>query len=232
MHYIYFQHLVSEHQWTIDNDEFQHIVKVLRHKEGDSLAMLNGNGLKTTVVIDKIDKKSFSVKKLNTQIIAPSNPFLEIAVAPTKNNARNEWFIEKAVELGVNKITFLFTQNSERLKLNKERLDKIAIAAIKQSKNCFLPQFQITDWKNFISIQHAATKLIAHCKEGNKLKFSKFEPSDKFLICIGPEGDFTKDEITEAERNGFTSIDLGNQILRTETAALAASAFIKLTFAT
>src|SRR5690606_23300423 len=148
-----------------------------------------------------------------------------IAIAPTKNMERMEFFMEKATEIGMDEISFLKTFHSERKNINLDRCRKILVSAVKQSLKAYIPQLNdLVKFNDFVKENHLENKLIAHCDEGFERKEFKniLQPKENYLILIGPEGDFSKDEIELAEKNGFTGISLGDQRLRTETAALNA----------
>jgi len=202
-----------------------HAAKVLRLKTGDPVVIVNGRGVWCTAELIQT-----SPVKCQARIITKTAGFekreynLHIAVAPTKNADRIEWFAEKATEIGIDTITPLLCRTSERKNLNTERVRKIATAAMKQSLKAYLPIIdEITPFEGFIQQSHTGKKFIAHCHSG-KLPFLgnlvlKGEP---VIILIGPEGDFTSEEVNLAVKCGFTEVSLGNSRLRTETAALAA----------
>ena len=215
--------------FTLNEEESKHACRVLRLKNGDSLELIDGKGnLFTCSIVDDHQKKC--VVNVEAVYSEKSSPFhLHIALAPTKNMDRMEWFIEKATEIGVSEITFLKSKNSERQQLKLERLEKIAIAAMKQSKRLTLPQLnEMVDLKTFL--QNYPNGLIAHCIEGDKQTISDSLTSKNCPILIGPEGDFTKDEIDFAFANGYKPITLGTNRLRTETAALYACVEAALKF--
>lgn len=204
-------------------EEIRHI-RASRIPDNDTVYFTDGNGLiaecrisseKKTVLVNVIDKKKQEL----------SGPGLTIVIAPTKNTERIEWFVEKAVETGIRRIIFSSTQNSERYVMKTERLKRLAIAAIKQSLKFHLPEIVIAGKfmkeENFNSYHN---KLIAHCNPEYDRKFihNSIVPGEDVLIAIGPEGDFSREEIEWSYNNGFTGISLGNARLRTETAALYA----------
>ncbi|MFT5780529.1 MAG: 16S rRNA (uracil1498-N3)-methyltransferase [Crocinitomicaceae bacterium] len=199
--------------------ESKHIVRVLRMVEGDSVALVNGIGGYFETTITEAHAKRCQLKIDKEEQSERPTEEIHVALGPTKQMERIEWFIEKATEIGITEISFISGANSERVKLKPERLEKKAISAMKQSKRRFLPQINdLQSVSNFIK-EHP-NGLIAHCYEGEKSKLSEvFQPSGCPLL-IGPEGDFTPEEIKLALDNGYKTITLGENRLRTETAAL------------
>ena len=215
--------LIQNNAAILNEEESLHCVKVLRHKVGDIIKVIDGNG---TVAIGKIEAahaKQCAVS-LSSKITEPKNRnyYLHIAIAPTKNMERIEWFVEKAVEIGIDEITFLRCKNSERTVVKDDRIRKVAESALKQSKQAYLPVLNsLIDYNSFVKNALADVKLIAHCEEDNKQFISKFiKKETKTLVLIGPEGDFNKDEINLAQQLHFTAVALGHSRLRTETAGL------------
>lgn len=194
---------------------------VLRKQVGDQIMVTDGKGNLMTCQIDALDKAVVECSILDTEF--RTNPEkLILAVAPTKNRDRLEWMIEKLVEIGVKDIILLQTMNTERNKINQERLYKKAISAMKQSLRVHLPQIKNMDHSDVLAIE-AEGKYIAHCHQD--LPRSAFRSSNvQTLMLIGPEGDFSELEVQEAVRHGFRSVELGQFRLRTETAALFAAA--------
>ena len=209
----------------LPEDESAHCVRVLRLKEGDPITITDGKNFLYHAILENAHPKHCRVQIIEQ---LPQKPLWEhnihIAVAPTKNIDRMEWFVEKATEIGVNTITCLCCNHSERREIKLQRLNKIAISAMKQSQKTCLPQIvEMTDYKKFVSQQFDGHKMIAHCMEGNKqLIKDVYKPNGNALILIGPEGDFSDDEVNAAISAGFAPISLGKSRLRTETAALVA----------
>jgi 16S rRNA (uracil1498-N3)-methyltransferase len=163
--------------------------------------------------------------KILSQNLQPKRPFsLHLAVAPTKMNDRYEWFLEKATEIGIEEITPIICDNSERKVVKLERFEKILQSAMKQSLQCYLPKLnQPVSYKDFVDTSFSTTKFIAHCEETDKKSLkSQLKNNDDTLILIGPEGDFSVKEIEMALAADFIPVTLGNTRLRTETAAIAA----------
>ena len=211
---------------TFDKTESRHIVRVLRKKEGDILKITNGKGLLFDAEISFANDKKCLAEIINTQIKPkPWNYYLHIAIAPTKNNDRIEWFLEKATEIGIDEITPIICSNSERRVVKLERFEKIIQSAMKQSLKFTLPKLNDPiKFNEFINKDFDGQVCIAHCedqKDKNLLQFV-IKPSEKTTILIGPEGDFSLAEITKALEKNTTPISLGDSRLRTETAALVA----------
>jgi|TARA_B110000971_G_scaffold164532_1_gene168412 16S rRNA (uracil1498-N3)-methyltransferase len=212
-------------QITFDKIESKHIVRVLRKTEGDILKITNGKGFLFDVEINFANDKRCSAIIVNVEKkIKPWQYYLHIAIAPTKNNDRIEWFLEKATEIGVDEITPIICSNSERRIVKLDRFEKIIQSAMKQSLKFTLPKLNApVKFNDFIQQDFDGKVYIAHCEEleKNTLK-SVINPAEKTIILIGPEGDFSKEEIQKALANKFTPISLGESRLRTETAALVA----------
>ena len=184
----------SSNQFTFDKTESRHIVKVLRKKDGDLLYITNGNNKLFTVKIILANDKKCLVEIIKSETKPKSwNYHLHIAIAPTKNNDRLEWFIEKATEIGIDEITPIICSNSERTILKSERLEKIAQSAMKQSLKYLLPKLNAPKrFSDFVSQKFDAELFIAHCEEQEKISLAKsVKPNANILIMIGPEGDFS-----------------------------------------
>ncbi len=223
MHFFYTPDILTTNE--LPDLEAQHCVRVLRLKEGDSIRLTDGKGYFYDAVITLANPKNCKVEITKT---IPESSFwnfkIEIALAPTKNIDRTEWFVEKATEIGINKIDFLKCRYSERKDIKLSRIEKITVSAMKQSMKSTLPELQeLTDFKKVISQNFSGQKFIAHCYPGEKeLLSAAYKPGGDTLILIGPEGDFSEEEVTLAMKNGFKAISLGESRLRTETAALVA----------
>lgn len=202
----------------LSQEESNHCVRVLRSREGAQVEIVNGKGLFAIGTISKTDPKKCLITVNSCEYVDPTSE-IHLGLAPTKQFERIEWFLEKAVELGLTKLTFIQCKNSERKKLRMDRLEKTAISAMKQSNRLYLPEIQsLVPVNQFI--KQNPNGYIAHCSKANKVDLNKIETSRP--IIIGPEGDFTWDEINCASELGYTPISLGNHRLRTETAALYA----------
>lgn len=210
---------------VLPEEESGHCVRVLRLSEGDHVLLTDGKGAFYKAAITQVHPKHCGVELLESWQQAPLWPFyVHIAVAPTKNMDRMEWFVEKAAEIGVDAISCLNCRFSERREIKPARLEKILVSAMKQSQKATLPRLEgMVDFKAFVSRPFEGRKFIAHCEEGEKpLLRQLYHPGERALILIGPEGDFSPEEIAFAKDNGFEAISLGESRLRTETAALVA----------
>jgi len=217
---------ITGNNYALDENESKHIIRVLRMKKGTSVRLIDGRGNLYEGVIGNPDQRKCTVTI--TGIIKDfekRNYRLHIAISPLKNSDRFEWFIEKSVEIGIDEITPLICHNSEKHVIKPERINKIIISAMKQSlkatKTIVNPPSKFSD---FIKSSFSASAMIAHCNE----KFSRSKISDIYsgngnaVILIGPEGDFSEEEIREALENGIISVHLGTSRLRTETAGVSA----------
>ena len=210
----------------LPESDSQHCVRVLRMKSGDLIEVIDGKGYRYECKILEAHQKRTSIEIINKQYIPLSWPNnITIAVAPTKHLDRMEWLVEKLTEVGVNNIIPLLCRYSERKEIKTERLEKIAISAMKQSLKAVLPKIAtMTLIRDFITECNATQKFIAYCDSSiPRILFSKeYKVNEDTVILIGPEGDFSKDEINFALEHGFKPISLGDNRLRTETAALVA----------
>lgn len=211
--------------YTLSPEESKHCIRVLRFSEGEPVALVDGRGNWYEGVIHRPDAKGCGVKILKKTESYGQRPFrLHLAVAPTKNIDRTEWMLEKCTEIGIDEITLLNTDHSERRVVKEERLEKVIIAAMKQSLKAYLPRLNaMTSFREFITSCTETQKLIAHCHEAEKKRLDEiYQPGKDVVILIGPEGDFSEEEIAEAEKSGFVPVTLGSSRLRTETAGLVA----------
>jgi len=216
----------NDTQFTFDKTESRHIIRVLRKKEDDTLFITNGQGYLFTSKISIANDKRCTVIIAKAELFeAPLTYKLHIVIAPTKNNQRLEWFLEKATEIGVSKITPIICDNSERKIIKKERLEKVLISAMKQSKRYYLPILnEAIPFKKFIVKEQNGLKFIAHCEETDKKTLKKqLEKQKEVTILIGPEGDFSLNEISLALANNYQAVSLGASRLRTETAGIVAA---------
>ncbi len=209
-------------------EEARHCLQVLRKKEGAPLQFVDGKGTFYEGIISETGKRHIIAKIIGQRPeFEEPQPRLHIAVAPTKNMDRYEWFLEKATEIGISQLTPLHCEHSERNRIRPDRMEKILLSAMKQSIRATLPTFnELTDFEAFIkkiAPSGDGQRFIAHCRQPNLPHlFNNCMPDKDVTILIGPEGDFSEGEIKLAETNGFQSISLGKSRLRTETAALAA----------
>ncbi|MBT0811674.1 16S rRNA (uracil(1498)-N(3))-methyltransferase [Litoribacter ruber] len=212
--------------FQLPGEESKHLIKVLRKKVGDQIHFTDGKGKIALCRIDSISQKSTTLQVLE-ETIAPEKPYqIHLAIAPTKNADRMEWMTEKTVEIGLDRMILMKTDNSERNFLKSDRLEKKAVSAMKQSLKSVLTEIETgLDFKDIIADPHYAPfeKFIAYVDQNipNHL-FELANPKNKYLILVGPEGDFSPDEINAAIEAGFKPCSLGHSRLRTETAGLAA----------
>lgn len=207
----------------LDKEESRHLIKVLRQEVGDKVYLTDGLGnLFESEILDP-DPRACSVKIINTQkIYNKRDYFLHIGIAPTKNKARIEWFMEKATEMGIDEITPIICEHSEREIIKHERSQKVIISAMKQSLKAYLPKLNPpTPLLDLMQNSNETYKLMGYCiGEDRKLIKEIYKPKNSVLILIGPEGDFSEREVEEAMEKKFQIIRLGKERLRTETAGL------------
>lgn len=209
---------------VLDQTNSQHCIKVLRKKIGDVVHLVDGKGNFFEVELTNEHPKKCEFSILSQRKESARNRRVHIAVAPTKNNNRIEWFVEKAVEIGVDEISFIKTNNSERKHFSVDRVEKIAISAMKQSLKATLPILNpLVDFETFLSEnqKNDAEKFVAHLHV-DSTDLTKHSDATNCLILIGPEGDFSDQEVQQAVEQDFHMVSLGNSRLRTETAALVA----------
>lgn len=213
----------------LPEEEAAHAVRVLRLTAGDEILLMDGKGSFYRAEITEANKKHclYAIRECMPQEPQWSG-HLHLAMAPTKNIDRTEWFAEKATEIGFDELTFLRTAFSERTVVKDERMDKILISATKQSHKAWKPRLNsMVDFKRFVAQDHPGGKFICHCYEEDSmvpkvLLKDVLKADEDALVLIGPEGDFSIEEVKLAEQNGFVSVSLGKSRLRTETAALVA----------
>ena len=212
--------------FILSEEESKHIIRVLRMKKNDKLVVLNGKGASFTCEIIDDHSKKCELKIFKAEQDLPLSYSIHIAIGPTKQMDRMEWFVEKATELGITEISLIACKNQERTKLKIDRLQKKAVSAMKQSQRTYLPKINdIVDLNSFISSN--PNGLIAHCMDNDKHTFEQEFSQNNCPIVIGPEGDFTNEEIQLALKNGYKAITLGTNRLRTETAGLYACMYAK-----
>ncbi|MAW94021.1 MULTISPECIES: 16S rRNA (uracil(1498)-N(3))-methyltransferase [unclassified Leeuwenhoekiella] len=208
-------------------DESKHIVKVLRKREGDILDITNGSGNFFKAEITQASPSNCKVKILEVTTEKPFDYHLHMAVAPTKLNDRYEYFLEKATEIGISEITPIICDHSERKVIKEDRYERILQSAMKQSLKAYIPKLNpAVSFSEFIEAQKntETERFIAHCEETDRFSLKqKLKPKMDVLILIGPEGDFSTTEIELALKSGFLPVMLGEQRLRTETAAVVAT---------
>jgi len=209
---------------TLSAEESKHATKVLRKKEGDILNFTDGKGSLYKAKITHADNKKCKLKIISSEQKPKQHDYhLHIAIAPTKNMDRFEWFLEKATEIGIDEITPIICSRSERKVIKHERSNRILLSAIKQSLKYQLPKLnESVNLKDFLKQGFEGTKYLAHCEDGEKLDLKIASKTEKTLILIGPEGDFSPKEINLALQKQFKAISLGETRLRTETAGIVA----------
>ncbi|WP_222983901.1 16S rRNA (uracil(1498)-N(3))-methyltransferase [Flagellimonas meishanensis] len=220
----------SYKQFHFGPEESKHIVRVLRKKEKDIVHITNGKGYLFKAEIVVADQQKCKAEIVSSKKSVPKRYSLHLAVAPTKMNDRFEWFLEKATEIGVDEITPVLCEHSERKTVKKERMDRVLQSAMKQSLQTILPKLNpMVTLEEFVNKENSGFKFIAHCADGEKMELRRRAPADKDItILIGPEGDFSKYEIDLARERGYVPISLGKNRLRTETAAVVACTTIVL----
>jgi 16S rRNA (uracil1498-N3)-methyltransferase len=226
MHLFYTPDIAPTHpQYFLNEEESKHAVRVLRLEVGSEVQLIDGKGgLYNAQIKDAHPKRT--ILQI-TNVITGYNKrdhYLHIAIAPTKNLDRLEWFLEKATEIGIDEISLIICHRSERKEAKIERLNKIITAAVKQSLKAYHPVLnEPISFNKFLAQSFDGQKFIAHCEDSEKTSLSaEIEKQGKYLILIGPEGDFSPAEIDGALQNGYKAITLGDSRLRTETAALEA----------
>ena len=211
--------------YILNEEESKHCVRVLRLEAGSEVQLIDGRGgFYTASILDPHPKRTVLQINSAEQAFNKRNHYLHIAIAPTKNIERMEWFAEKATEIGIDEITPLICQRSERRELKVGRLNKIITSAVKQSIKAYHPVLnEPVTINQLLAKPFEGQKFIAHCEKGEKIALgSALKKQDRYLVLIGPEGDFTTTEIDAALQKEYKAITLGESRLRTETAALEA----------
>lgn len=213
----------SSQSVQFNKKESGHIIKSLRKIKGDNLHITNGRGFLFSSIITRADPNTCVAKITGYSFQEPLSYYLQLAVAPTKMNRRYEWLLEKATEIGVSKITPVICAHSERRDLKLKRFERVLQSAMKQSLRLYLPQLEEpVSFSKFIGQTHENQKYIAHCAEDKRILFKhEITPKHPITLLIGPEGDFSSQEIDQALQHNFTPVSLGPNRLRTETAAIA-----------
>lgn len=211
----------------LSEDDSRHAIKTLRLTVGDDIAVTDGQGNQYSAVITVADARRCLFRVTDTRRTPPRPFSIRVCVAPTKNPDRIEWFVEKAVEVGIERISFFFGQHSERRVLKLERLEKIAVAAMKQSLQSYLPQLdEALSFSQLLKTVDESQRFIAHLPGGDRESpvnlASQATPVGQYVVLIGPEGDFSESELQQAVAADFRMVTLGTNRLRTETAALTA----------
>ncbi|MCH7657814.1 MAG: 16S rRNA (uracil(1498)-N(3))-methyltransferase [Bacteroidetes bacterium] len=230
MHIFYTPDIHGKH-YKLNKEESQHCINVLRLKEGGKIILVDGKGGYHKANIKVADRKNCIIETTEIRYDWGKRSFrLHIAIAPTKNISRFEWFLEKATEIGIDEITPLLCERSERKTIRKERLNKVIISAMKQSVKAYKPELnEVTGFMEFISKNHPTYRFIAHRDKDTRTSLKVLVKREQdILILIGPEGDFSSEEVHLACKNGFSAVLLGPGRLRTETAGIIACHTVNL----
>ncbi|MEL6305747.1 MAG: 16S rRNA (uracil(1498)-N(3))-methyltransferase [Bacteroidota bacterium] len=211
-------------------EESKHIVRVLRKKVGDVLQATDGQGHFFTITLTHTEVRNCQGTIGDVNKVSKKPYQLHMAVAPTKMNERFEWFLEKATELGVDEITPILCERSERKVIKAERLERVLVSAMKQSLRAYLPKLNpLTPYQDFLEKNPEAKKFIAHCAQGKRNLLTDFlPPQEDVVFLVGPEGDFSENEIQSALDLEYVPVTLGKNRLRTETAAVMTCASFAL----
>ena len=226
---LFYSTSIHDDHFLLEGEEAHHLLKVLRHKEGDTVMVTDGKGSLYTTHITEANPKKCLLKIIKQdKKDSEKNYSVHIAIAPTKNTDRLEWFLEKATEIGVDEISLIICKHSERRVVKEERLVKVLVAAMKQSLKSFLPHLHpLKTFSQLIEGSREPQRYICSL-DAMDLLSERYIPSEKTIILIGPEGDFSKEEIALASSHGFVPVSLGNSRLRTETAGIMACATLAI----
>lgn len=221
---LFYAHEVSDAVAFLDKEETKHCVKTLRKQIGDLLTLTDGRGHLYEATLVEVTKKGSTLQIIRSlEVVDQRSFYLHVAIAPTKNIGRLEWFLEKATELGIDEVTFLQCDRSERKTIRLDRLQKVILAAAKQSIKASFPILHpLTKFSDFIPTAQATYKGIAHCQRSPLPHLKTAATADQLLLLIGPEGDFSPREVEQALQHGFVEMGLGKSRLRTETAGIVA----------
>jgi 16S rRNA (uracil1498-N3)-methyltransferase len=226
---MFFVEELEENLITLPEESSKHAINVLRMQNKDEILLTDGKGKKARTVIVDDNRKKCRVQVLQTEKEEPTAKKISIAVSIIKNSSRLEWFIEKATELGVNEIIPMICKRTEKEKFRFDRMKQLMISAMLQSQQCWLPElYEPMHFEKLVLLDYE-NKLIAHCLPEVKMHISEIEHHfSNQLILIGPEGDFTPEEISTALNQKFLPVSLGSTRLRTETAAITAAILLRL----
>lgn len=217
---------IPESTFRLDRSESKHLVRVLRRAAGDLVDFTDGRGAHLQAELIDADQNSAELRLIAVEQVTKPKFYFHLAIAPTKKMDRIEWCLEKSVEMGLQEFSLVYTERTYSQRLKMERLERIALSAMKQSGQFFLPRLNppcnLDAFLNKTDLPDA--KYIAHCESEKKTEFSSLLPEEQSLILIGPEGDFSPEEIIKAKTKGFEAVSLGHTRLRTETAGLFACA--------
>ncbi|MBX2931487.1 MAG: 16S rRNA (uracil(1498)-N(3))-methyltransferase [Chitinophagaceae bacterium] len=215
--------------FTLSTETFKHAIQVLRLKENDIIQLTNGKGLLCTAILKNVDKKQAIAQINEVQYIEPPLIKTCIAISLLKNTSRLEWFLEKATELGISAIMPIICHRTEKQHFRFDRMNTILISAMLQSQQVWLPTLhEPLIFNNIFQHTDYSLKLIAHCSYTEKKSLSSFAIQENSILLIGPEGDFSDEEIALAKKNNYISVSLGNTRLRTETAGVAGAVLLTI----
>jgi 16S rRNA (uracil1498-N3)-methyltransferase len=221
---------ISDHssQLVLNEETSRHVIQVLRMKKGERLNLTNGKGLLLLGEITAEDRKKCQVNILRVENKPRQGRQVTIAVSPIKNASRFEWFMEKATELGIYEIVPLVCSRTEKQHFRHDRMKNILVSAMLQSQQSWLPFLQEPEnFKDYVASCKVPVKLIGHCEDDKqKVSITSFTAAQEICLLIGPEGDFTTDEVNKSMQHGFVPVHIGDTRLRTETAAIAGAAIL------
>ena len=230
MDHFFYSNQIYDNVIILDENEAIHLIKVLRLKSDDKVSIVDGRGnlYHASIISEDINDCKLNIISIIKEFNLKKH-YIHLAIAPPKSHDRLEFFVEKAVELGINEISFIISNHSERNNVKLNRIQKCTISAMKQSRNAYLPKVNdIVDYGKFINHCNNSEKFIAHMDFNNiHLQCAASKDSD-YCVLIGPEGDFSNDEIEQSIINNFRKISLGKSRLRTETAAISACHILNL----
>jgi 16S rRNA (uracil1498-N3)-methyltransferase len=226
--FFFAEDLSAEDQLILPEETSKHCIQVLRMQAGEQMILTDGKGKLLTTTILNPDRKHCVVKVNASAYENQSNTKVTIAMSLLKNTSRFEWFLEKATEIGISEITPLICKRTEKQYFRLDRMQQIVVSAMLQSQQSWLPILrEPTSFDKIIAGKVYTTQLIAHCEEDKKQEIIDIKTTDDTIILIGPEGDFTVDEIQLALQNNYTPVSLGATRLRTETAGVVAAVLLK-----
>jgi 16S rRNA (uracil1498-N3)-methyltransferase len=230
METLFYQPEISNGSLFLDRDESKHCARVLRKRPGEVIQVTDGKGTCYAVFLTDVDQHKCSFTIQSKKIQERANYSIHLGISPTKNADRMEWMVEKCVEVGIDTITFLQCNNTERKAFKTDRVERIALSAMKQSQRWYAPVISpLIPFTEFIHQQDSEEKYIAYVDLTNPNHlFNMARPGQHYVILIGPEGDFTEEELSLAESTGFKKVSLGKNRLRTETAGLTACQILNL----
>jgi 16S rRNA (uracil1498-N3)-methyltransferase len=224
--------LFLTYEWTkesavLSGDEAKHCSRVFRHGPGEPILLTDGQGHRIEATISEVTKKEVYCRVDHVEKVGSQRPYqMDIAIAPTKNAQRMEWLVEKGVEIGLDRLFFIQSFHSERKKVRLDRMRRIALAALKQSQQFVLPEIhELQAFDEFVQKEREGQKIMAHLSEESQAVEEVLQAKNHYIFLIGPEGDFSEEEIKLAQRNDWQLCSLGDRRLRTETAGLFALSF-------